>query len=152
MPHSHKWFSFTPLLGRTAQIKNFLIPQVSEAVWTAGDSSHQLGDPGTGSSGDRPRPSEARPQSAMRPQRRALCPQGQLPFLNPEQSAALATVQVGKTAPQGAPGDTRCARRSRDHGHRERRPPPRRGLDTQVLASAPSLPQRLGADGAATRI
>lgn len=98
------------------------------------------------------RPSEARPQSAMRPQRRALCPQGQLPFLNPEQSAALATVQVGKTAPQGAPGDTRCARRSRDHGHRERRPPPRRGLDTQVLASAPSLLQRLGADGATTRI
>lgn len=57
-----------------------------------------------------------------------------------------------KDGTPGAPGDTRCARRSRDHGHRERRPPPRRGLDTQVLASALSLPQRLGADGAATRI
>lgn len=114
-PQSRKWFSFTPLLGHTAQIKNFLnaphfrcnlecwgliilcrtqddllSPSLSSWNVTPRRLPPPMGRLAAGSQGNSWDPTV--PLSAPRADAN----------LSPERSAARATVQVGKTLPWGS--------------------------------------------------
>lgn len=104
-------------------------------IWPASDSSHQLGGPGPGPAGTvstHPRPVRSLPRD---PSAVLSAPRVSCDFWTPSNRLPRLLCRQERGHPQGAHGDTRGSQCPRDHGRRERRPPPRRGLDTLVLAS-----------------